>query len=400
MSRNTEMLNRFNVFIIFSYILLVFFLLPVEHQKIADIIFIYISLILLCLTWYFKEKNGQEVLFKRSDLLLLVFLVITYALILLISEYSVTYITSNLLFLIIIIYYFYRDNFRINEDRNSIFYICIYWIMCLSLLFQFYLRLRNNEGWYLITTWDKNYSGVVLFLFFLYCDKNNYKLGKLIVLISTLFVGSRGFILMILSFYIIKAFKRIVFKIQNTFLFRKMFRVFIMMLVFIYYFSLLWVNNISATNVKPYQEGINDTSNRMRFVANIKAFELIKENRSILFYGYDNDLKKQLGIDSDDYSKHTRVAGVRLVQTHNSLLSIIIKMGILFSILYLLLVARIIDKYYTKENAEYIFPYLINSMIMHSMLNTSLLLFWILILHIPKKNVKLRLLLKQEKLSS
>ncbi|AUD14482.1 hypothetical protein CW734_13525 [Planococcus sp. MB-3u-03] len=112
------------------------------------------------------------------------------------------------------------------------------------------------------------------------------------------------------------------------------------------------------------------------------------EEEYLLFYGYDNDIKSYLGIDSINTSEHSVYGGVRLVQTHNNILNIFIKTGIAFALIYLLILSKIIDKYYIKENIEYIFPYLINSIIMHSMLNTGFW-FWILVLHLPKVNKSL-----------
>ncbi len=56
--------------------------------------------------------------------------------------------------------------------------------------------------------------------------------------------------------------------------------------------SYIWVYKVAIDGVKEYQQGLNDTSNKMRFVANIYAIDLIKNNKEeLIFYGYDNDLK-------------------------------------------------------------------------------------------------------------
>ncbi|PPK46363.1 hypothetical protein [Clostridium algidicarnis] len=388
MNQCIKRINNFNIFNIYIYILLVFFVLPVEQQKIADIILVIISMISVILTWYCKERHGYKIKFSFLDFAIFIFLALVYIMILLISQYSKMYITQNLAFLMVIIYYFYRDNLKLDESKKTIISDSVYWGMCLSLLFQFYICIRNGEDLHLITTWDDNYSGIIIFLFFLFNYKNNKKFGKLITILYIVYLKSRGFVLMIVLFYIIKIFKSFIDKAKNMFFLNKIFKIFIIMIVFIYFFSILWVYNISTSNLKPYKQGINDTSNRIRFLANVRVFDLIKENKSLIMYGYDNDLKKVLGINSEDTAEHQHFNDMRLVQTHNTILSIIIKTGILFSVLYLLIVSKIIDKYYVKENIEYIFPYLINSMYMHSLLNTSFLVFWVLILHIPQKGVK------------
>lgn len=56
--------------------------------------------------------------------------------------------------------------------------------------------------------------------------------------------------------------------------------------------SYIWVYKVAIDGVKEYQQGLNDTSNKMRFVANIYAIDLIKNNKEeLIFYGYDNDFK-------------------------------------------------------------------------------------------------------------
>lgn len=56
--------------------------------------------------------------------------------------------------------------------------------------------------------------------------------------------------------------------------------------------SYIWVYKVAIDGVKEYQQGLNDTSNKMRFVANIYAIDLLKNNKEkLIFYGYDNDFK-------------------------------------------------------------------------------------------------------------
>ncbi|MCS4520484.1 hypothetical protein JTT02_16640 [Clostridium botulinum] len=72
----------------------------------------------------------------------------------------------------------------------------------------------------------------------------------------------------------------------------KVYKLFALMLIIIISISYIWVSRVTIYGVKEYQQSLNDTSNKMRFVANIYAIDLIKNNKKeLMFYGYDNDFK-------------------------------------------------------------------------------------------------------------
>jgi hypothetical protein len=386
--------NHINNFVLFIYILLVFFIIPTNYKIITDIVFVLFTIILIFLTVFNEIKSNNHVKykeffkFKDSDTIKFVSIVLIYFSVLLFSPYSITHITVNLFFLVVIVFYFYKGNLIIT-DKYEKFYNIIYYLMCTSLIIQIFFSLILNKKEISFLGWDKNFTGVILFLFFAFCYKQNYLFGVILAIAPAIFLDSRGYILMLVLFFLIKLLKGPLFKVLNIFKLIKMYKVFLLMIIFICSFSFFWIKFVAPDTY--VQEGINDTSNKMRFGANLKAMDLIKENNFLMFYGFDNDIKKVLGIDSPNGEEHTRYYGVRLVQTHNSLLLTMVKTGLLFSILYFLIVSKILDKYYLKENIEYIFPYLASSMIMHSLLNTSFLLFWILILHIPPTKFELRI---------
>ena len=70
----------------------------------------------------------------------------------------------------------------------------------------------------------------------------------------------------------------------------------------------------------------------------------------------------------------------RLVQPHNSILNLFLRIGIIPAVIYFLILSYILDKLSTVNNCEYIFPYLINTIFMHSLLSGVWLGLWILIL--------------------
>ncbi|MED4976440.1 hypothetical protein ABEV04_11600 [Heyndrickxia faecalis] len=390
-------INYLNNYIIFIYLLIIFFILPVQYNPIVDSLFFMISAISFIITFLLKIQTKQEIKLKIVDIILYFFIGIIYIFVLLFSPYPKSNITVNFIYMIFIIYYFYRNNLITPNGLSQRFYKFAYLFMFASLLIQFYLSLRQTKTLYFVIGWDKNYTGVILFFFFSFCYKRKFIIGLAFAVFISIFLGSRGYILMLLLFFIIIIFKKSFYRLVEKVPFKRMWRVLLLLLMTITLFSFFWVNVISSKNVVDYQQGLNDTSNKMRFVANIKAIDLLSTDRYLSLFGYDNDLKKVLGIDSSNLGEHSRYYGVRLVQPHNSILNTVVKTGILFSVLYFLIISRTIDKYYLKENLQYIFPYIACSMIMHSLLNTSFLLFFLLILHTPtnKSPFVIRCLKKQ-----
>lgn len=158
-------------------------------------------------------------------------------------------------------------------------------------------------------------------------------------------------------------------------------KIFVMIFVFICIISGFWISYIDVNPLSQYREGFNDSSNKMRFAANIYALDRINNDASLLFIGYGDDLKKELGISDDvNIKQHTKYMNERLVQPHNSILNLFLRIGIIPAVIYFLILSYILDKLSTVNNCEYIFPYLINTIFMHSLLSGVWLGLWILIL--------------------
>lgn len=370
-----------NIYIILTYITLCFFIMPIKFEKTISILFIIISLLKLFIELYKRRRLCLAISVKKIDILLYTLLIFSYILAILTTEYSIKYITFTLLFFIAILYNFYNKDLEKQQDAKHFHKSC-YYIMLLSILFQYIMNTQENFSMW--TAWDKNYTGVILFLFFMYCNKMKYKLGIIVSIYMSIILNSRGYILMLIAFYIVKIFKKTVCKVNKLLTRNKINRIFIFIFIFTFIFSYYWVYVVASNGVKAYQEGINDTSNKMRFAANVKTYDLILNNKHLFINGYDNDIKKVLGVDSKNYMEHTVFEGVRLVQTHNSMLNIMIKVGVLFFLIYFLILSRLLEQY--KDSLEYIIPYILNSIIMHSMLDGSFLLFWIFILYLKEKN--------------
>ena len=93
-------------------------------------------------------------------------------------------------------------------------------------------------------------------------------------------------------------------------------------------------NNI----VGEYQSSWNDTSNAIRTRSNIYATSLILTEKELMFYGYDDDIKKVLGVEDENTA--TLYSGYRLVQPHNLILNLLLKHGVIFTIFYVYLLSK------------------------------------------------------------
>ncbi|WP_416494386.1 O-antigen ligase family protein [Clostridium botulinum] len=261
------------------------------------------------------------------------------------------------------------------------------YVMCLvSIIIQLMLGRYStiNGKISLSIIGDKNFSGVVMILFFMYCAKNKFYLGEVLSVFTILILDSRASLITLILFFIVRLFKDTIWSVLQKLRLNKVYKLFALMLIIIISISYIWVSRVTIYGVKEYQQSLNDTSNKMRFVANIYAIDLIKNNKKeLMFYGYDNDFKDIFGIYDYEIDSHRKFMGVRLVQPHNSIINVTIRTGIIFSLLYFYILSRIIDKLYTKDNLEYILPYLFSALFLHELLNSRFLMFWVIVLCLP-----------------
>lgn len=277
------------------------------------------------------------------------------------------------------------------EDKPIVdwFYILLFSLTLVNI----YFSLGSDSDIVFSVIGEKNYTAVFVFCVFLYSNKRRYYSGILLgIIYGIFFTESRSFLLLLILFYILwflpDRCKDFLEKHRVRFFF-----IFIILFVAVAVFSIYWVYNVSTSGLVDYKTGLNDGSNRMRFVANIKAFQMLSEPTKTLFWGYGDHLLEALGVTSDDYSYHTHFLGVRLVQPHNSLINPLVTMGIVPGIIYCYILSLMIDKYNSRDNIPYIFPYVINAMIMHSMFELQWLVFWTLILALPQQDKRCRVVI-------
>jgi len=297
-------------------------------------------------------------------------------------EYSPYFAIKTCLLILILkllLIYSHPQNMKMLSSKSVSFcYIIFTALIIYNFAFSFYY-VEDSIVFKSIN--DKNYTAVLMFLYFILCYHFKLKIGMSLGLIYFLFYNSsRSSILLFLSFLICITFREQIYDILQRFRLDKFWKIFIIITACIMGLSFYWIADISVGPLQPYRQGLNDESNKMRFTANAYACELIKKDYKLIYRGYGYDLKNVMGLQDKNYSNHPRVNGVRLVQPHNSIINVMLRLGVISGVLYFIIVASILDYLYDKRTLEYIFPYLLNSMFMHSLLDGFIFAIWIFII--------------------
>ncbi len=267
-----------------------------------------------------------------------------------------------------------------NRKRKDILYFITISYLIFFLIKSYYdgsllsntTSMANN--FYLQSLGDKNLSAIVMFLFFYFCYKKRYILGIIISAIYMFFLGSRMLYIGIAIFVFVEVIKK--YKVLNINLIKKN-----ILLLIIISQAMVWgisyyvTFNVSTNEVSTYKEGLMDSSNAMRARSNVYAAETIKKNIRFIIHGYDSKILDVLGVSDRLHS--SSYLGYRLVQPHSLLLNLMLRYGILYSIIYMLSVSYLIKKMITRENVSLFATYLFMNMILHLMFSGLYLLFFI-----------------------
>ena len=387
--KNTNLKNKTNsayliswVYAISSIIALVLASLLINRGMVR--VFVQSICILMFLLYIFSisgkwkfdlQINNKKIFELISFCTIIIFQIID-------ADYSLYYTIKTIILLFVFKYFFTNYN---TLNLSFLFVRLIYFFYSLFTILILYNMIFNSyfiqSDMVFSSCDDKNYTAVLMFLYFAFCLHFRFFIG---ILLSTVFFvffnSSRSSILLIATFFFCMAFKEQIFYSLKNFKLDKFLKIFSLMTLCIIGFSYYWVSNVSVNNLQAYRQGLNDGSNKMRFTANIYAIDMVKKDNDLFYRGYGFDIRKVMGVDEEDYSKHTRINGVRLVQPHNSIINVLIRLGIVPGILYFIILASTIDLLYKKWTIEFIFPYLLNSMFMHSLLDGFMLGIWIIII--------------------
>lgn len=355
-------------------------------NSIYNLIIVAISVVMLA-TKPTNEQSIGKFSVPYSYIIILIIFIATYAYGLFHSSYSQVYPLVHFFTL----YFFTLAIF--NSDLNFNYYgsfDVIYIIMLIAFLTISISQLLAGQSNVILPLYnDGNFTAFFAFLVFLYANKKKYFSGIIFgIIYALIFTESRSYLFMIALFYLIKLVKNPLERIISKIKIKKTFVLFLIIFFISILITLLWVYVISSSGFTSYHASLNDRSNRIRALSNLNGLQkIIDRNQHLILYGYGDGIYKALGVSAENIYQ-SRFMGLRLVQPHNSMINLILRMGVIPSILYFLLLSTVLDKFFYKENYAYIFPYLVQSMIIHSLYISPYIIMWLLILAIPNADVQ------------
>lgn len=363
------------------YIILSFFLLPVNFSKYINVFF----LLIFSFSFIFKFLRNGKISFYAYNIIIIL---ATCGISLISTIFSnfgfFDLVITTLNVLIIYAVSKKEESIKNNASSYHIFYKASTLFLTAYLLFCFlYIKNLNNmdNSFHLYGTWDKNYSAVIIFFYMCLSMRLNKKYGFILSIIYTILLNSRMLqlcsIISILM-YIVNAKRSVPKKHINGINFKKPSTIILIFssltVVLSYYLTFM----ISPRLISSYQESIYDKSNAIRVRANVYAVEELTKHPRYLIYGYDGSIKKQLSVEDEKTAVIYR--GYRLVQPHNFILNFILRYGLIYTLIYLILIDKILLRYNSRNNNFILYPYIIMNMIMHSLMSTGLLVFFVYIL--------------------
>lgn len=357
------------------YLLASFFLMPVNLIKYSNLVFLIVSS-----TIYILELTKKYNIVTRNILTIIIisFIVILNTILSRYGFFDLIIVSWNIIITNII---FHKNNPN-EKTYTSLYKACS---IFLSLYFIYYLLTLNNYNdvnfFKLFSAWDKNYSAVIIFLYMSLSIKLKKKYGLMVGLIYTIVLNSRmlqlcSIVSLLIYLYDYKK------KLSSTIAYKPFYKntsfLIIILSSITIAISYYMTYNVNTNSITSYRESLYDKSNAIRVRANVYAVEEIIHEPSRIIYGYDNEIKKQLDVEEENTA--TIYEGYRLVQPHNFILNFILRYGLLYTMIYLYLLERLLAPFMNRYNRFIIIPYIVMNMIMHSLLSSGLLIFFVYIL--------------------
>lgn len=271
------------------------------------------------------------------------------------------------------------------EKKTHIRWFKLFCVTCtIVIAVSAVIGIRGGRNAFTLSNYDKNYFSVIVFLLFTLNWKKKLIACWATCLVVLLQLDSRLGLVMLLLFLAIEVISGISPKLAPTST-RSISSgvlavIFVLMLVGIILFSYIWVNCVIGANTSSYQESLNDVSNAARFSSNVYAAELIAENPLFLLRGYDESILSSLNVISWETGEGTMVGRFGLVQPHHVILNMIVREGIIYTVLYFGVLATCLSKWLTKANASIWIAYFVGCMIMHSLLSGYFLINFFFVL--------------------
>jgi hypothetical protein len=236
---------------------------------------------------------------------------------------------------------------KINLNYIQVF--CI-----LSLLLQ--LMVYSSPDGRPSLSYQINFSGAYLFLFFISSDILKNKYGKLFVIAISLITLIRLLIYSIILFYLVKFlkiyFRSILQKLNAT-------AILVASYIVLSLFSLWYVANIkseisydtSANRIAT----LNDESNQMRFLANVITIGMI----------YANPFDEKVLFGHGAVENFTKATKGTVVLPHNEIFDTIVEYGIILVIFFSIFTMFIFNKVISYKNMEYFIPLVFTSLLLY-----------------------------------
>ncbi len=335
-----------------------------------------------------KQTRVLDSLISRGYMLSVFVLGMSVFLILLLSPYPKSELAINVCFLLFasVCLGVMNRGFGAGKIAKTIFYFA----GVAGIIIALFLHSASLSPMYCFGSYDKNYFGVVLFLFFCWCWFEKRLFGLVICVAASFLLNSRALQLMIVLFVVISIVVRVRF--SSSILFKSpspviLMTAFVAMTIVIVAFSSWWTTDVvgsSTVSSALASRGLNDTSNAIRFNSNMYAVDQLFDDPSLLIMGYDSDISTSMNIgnplEGDNMAFMAARNGYRVVQPHHAVLNLLLKHGLLFTVGYLLVFCFSFSKYFTIGAACVWVPYLTIGMVMHSTLTAQYLLMFVFLL--------------------
>lgn len=367
-----------NIYLTILKIFVVVMIVAETNKKTTYIIWgTVIVLLLLYFLFEFIMKKKKTISTKHFLIWFSMFLIVGIDI--LFSEYSsIKTVQFTMQLFVLFLCCKNYDNESSSNSNVDWFYV----IMSLYLLLNIYNSYLNNNFLTFINFADKNYTSILIYLYFLYCLSKKYKIGIVISLMFLIVNDSRLYILMLVVSFLCILYYKYFLKNDKIIYYKSkcVFKIFLSFLVISFALSFFWVNFIVGDNTKNYKESLNDTSNAIRMNSNLYFFKIIAQDKNLIWRGYDSDIIVALGLSSDDAVNSSKYGGYRIVQPHNSFINPFLTHGLIYTIIYFIILSYLLGNLINNKNIHIWLPYFIGCIFMHTLLSSIYLIFLTIIL--------------------
>jgi hypothetical protein len=237
-------------------------------------------------------------------------------------------------------------------------------------VYSFLGGLKFQSSRFIFNSSDPNFSAIYLLLGFMICNKLGYKI-KYVFLLMGILTFSRNFLLGILVFYFIKHIKKL--KLFSDLLMH-LHPFFVLIVIQIVLLALnAWF--LSSVEIKIGREStyssLNDTSNQLRFIANMDALNYLISGGKDAFINGAGDIY---------WDKTGSSSSVSARPMHNSFLGEYVRLGIIYGLINCIVLFSFVKQHYREENYEYVYTYLVVSLFLGSLFGNVFLYCWCYIL--------------------